>query len=517
MNKRFILVLTALAAACAGPQIKEEPEEIIETKTYDIALTAPAEGASWALQAEEQYTFEWQKAEGQTNYKLVLSQFKDLSRPKTIDARGTSLTISGSTLDGYIKELGIEENTTHNVYWTVLPYKEVAHTEYKTFTRTISVTRMADIQEDWGPVEDPYIVKVAVIYEDPVYNNTANPSDPNNGKRIHEIMHWNDPHKQMPEYAKDFENYSHGAVKIEIAGEFDTQDRLFCFDIDKSTLEQGVGYTSKHYIDPVTIVNDYFPTNIDGAGLQYDYPGVLDYFGITEMIDKGEVNEVWIYNHPSCHMNESLFMGQGAFWINGGPYIYGTGPDQAHNKKMVAVMFCNYERTVDLALHSFAHRTEQIMSRVYYGAGEIFHEFKIDKNFSGLSKDLRAFDRFFSHGTCYDKVMDGKGYAHIGTCHSPFNTDENYGYADYSYMYTFADEWDNYPVIKEDKEKAKRANCQLFKGNQYGYMEFFFSHIPHFKGLNTYDPEDLHLNNWWLYLFDYNGAKELEAKLQRDL
>ena len=116
-----------------------------------------------------------------------------------------------------------------------------------------------------------------------------------------------------------------------------------------------------------------------------------------------------------------------------------------------------------------------------------------------------------------DKVKDGKGYAHIGTCHSPFNTDENYGYSDYAYMYTFADEWDNYPVIKEDKSKARKTNCQLWNGTQYGYMEFFFSHIPHFKGLNTYDSEDLHLNNWWLYLFDYYGAKELEAKLQRDL
>ena len=41
--------------------------------------------------------------------------------------------------------------------------------------------------------------------------------------------------------------------------------------------------------------------------------------------------------------------------------------------------------------------------------------------------------------------------------------------------------------------------------------------VPTWNGVLYYDPEDLHLNNWWLYLFDYNGAKELEAKLQRDL
>ena len=38
-----------LAAACAGPQIKEEPEEVIETRTYDIALTADGIVATYEM------------------------------------------------------------------------------------------------------------------------------------------------------------------------------------------------------------------------------------------------------------------------------------------------------------------------------------------------------------------------------------------------------------------------------------------------------------------------------------
>jgi hypothetical protein len=48
-------------------------------------------------------------------------------------------------------------------------------------------------------------------------------------------------------------------------------------------------------------------------------------------------------------------------------------------------------------------------------------------------------------------------------------------------------------------------------------MKWFYKHIPHFKGINTHDPNDLHLNNWWYYLFDYYGAVEYEQRLQREL
>ena len=249
-------------------------------------------------------------------------------------------------------------------------------------------------------------------------------------------------------------------------------------------------------------------------GLEYDYPGVLDHFGITEMIDKGEVNEVWVYNHPACKMNESRFVGQGGFWCNSSPIDYGTDRYHAHNKKLVCVMFCNYERTVDLALHSFGHRTESIMSHLYYN--ENFHWFPDDSHFSGLKKDLRAFDKFFSHGSAYEKVGD-KGYAHIGTCHSPCNTDVNYGYGESSYIYTFADEWEHYPYIDDNKDLARKVNSSEWKSSQYGYMKWFYEHIPHFKGINTHDSNDLHLNNWWYYLFDYYGAVEYEKRLQREL
>ena len=512
MKRILAFTLIPLAVlACAGPQINVEEEVEEETKTYSLDLQQPENSTVWTLEADKTYTFSWQAVPGQTNYKLLFSKSQDLSSPYTVSIRKTSQDLDGRTLDGYLQELGIASEATADIWWSVLPYKEVAHTEYTTFTRKLTVTRLAEEKPDWGPVEEPLVVKVAVIYEDPYYTNISNASDPWNGKRIHEIFSYNDPHAQMLEYARDFEEVSHGAVDIQIVHEFSLNDRLFSY------YSEGETETSeRRYVTPVEICNDFIKDhkNIDGVGLEYDYPGVLDHFGISEMIDAGEVNEVWIYNHPSCSMNESRLMGQGGFWCNSGPIDYGQDRYHAHNKKLVCVMFCNYERTVDLALHSFAHRTESIMSHLYYN--ENFHWFPNDSHFSGLKKDLRAFDKFFSHGTAYEKVSD-KGYAHIGTCHSPCNTDVNYGYSEYSYIYTYADEWDNYPYIEDNPDNARRVNCTEWNSTQYGYMKWFYKHIPHFKGINTHDPNDLHLNNWWYYLFDYYGAVEYEQRLQREL
>lgn len=515
MKKYFSYIfILALSLSCAGPQIKEKEEEVIETETVQINLSAPANNEAWVLVSEESYTFSWEAAKGQTNYKLELSLSEDMSGAYEVSTRGTSQTLTGSILDSYVKELGVAAEATADIYWSVLPYKEVAHTEYKTSVRKLTITRLEEVKPDWGPIEEPLVVKVAVIYEDPFYTNPNDASDPLNGKRIHEIEGYHDPHKQMVEYAACFEEYSHGTVDIQIVEEISLDDRLFCY------YAEGEGENDpRRYVSPYEIHNDFIKNhkNIDGVGLEYDYPGVLDYTGLTEKIDNGEVTEVWVYNHPACHMNESRFVGQGGFWCNSGPINYGPGRDDAHNKKLVCVMFCNYERTVDLALHSFAHRTESIMAQLYYNV--YWRWFPNDSNFSGLKKDLRAFDKFFSHGVAYDKVND-KGYAHIGTCHSPCNTDVDYGYDDRAYIMTYADEWSNYPVLEENADNARKVNCNEWKhpqGYQYGYMKWFYTHIPYFKGLNTYDPYDLHLNNWWHYLFDYYGAKELEARLQREL
>ena len=538
----FLILLLAcpflLNGSCTKEQTKPEentPEQQPSepdpgTPGPEIVLVAPADGASMSLWYNEEYTFEWEPMEGQNFYRIHFSPTSDMARKASIVVSDTKATVSWRDLAAAFREIGLEPAGTTDVWWSVAPWTE--GTAYTPQTRRLTVTTL---REDGVsvPVTDPVKVKVAVVYEDPVYNDPSNPSDARNGKRIHEIERWNDPHAQMREYAAAFEEISHGAVDIEIVEEHESE-KMFCYTSSTAN-------STREYMTPVLLYKRYFDPDpetgkahidIDGKTLDYDYVAMMDAFGLSAKVDAGTVNEVWVYNHPACKMNESRFMGKGGFWCNSMPIEYGVGKNYAHNRKLVCVMFCNYERTVDLALHSFAHRTESIMSQVYYqnyntqtkswrdyGKYGVFTYVYEKDWFKGTSRDLNKFDMFFSHGSAFDKVGES-GYAHIGTCHSPCNTDVNYGYGETSAIYTFADEWDNYPYVHGIKADARKVTCSEWKdpkGDQYGYMKWFYRHVPHFKGLNTFDEGDLHLNNWWYYLFDYYGALEHEAELRAQI
>jgi len=163
-------------------------------------------------------------------------------------------------------------------------------------------------------------------------------------------------------------------------------------------------------------------------------------------------------------------------------------------------MCCNYERSTDLALHSYGHRAESIMKYVYGG-------WDIKKK--ATLEEVNNWELFAAYHKDYKPFKDG--YSHIGNIHFPANADQDYQYDSRKYVYTYADTWYDYPNIST--AAARRINCDEWKhpgGGQWGYMLWFFDHIPHFKGLN---PKDGHLNNWWHYIVHYKDALQQERRL----
>ncbi len=173
-------------------------------------------------------------------------------------------------------------------------------------------------------------------------------------------------------------------------------------------------------------------------------------------------------------------------------------------------MFCNYERTTDLALHSYGHRFESIMKQVYGSWRN-----RSGNNLPAREADLNNWERYASHSLEYEKYESG--YSHVGCTHFPPNGQYDYDYSNLGkYVYTYADIWYDYPKMVQSKSKARRVNSSEWNSNQQGWMMYFFSHMPHFKGINE-DENDLHLNNWWYYVVDYNAAKKYERELQNGL
>ena len=478
----FFSAISLYAACKKTPAPSPEPEQ-----KPKIELLSPADNSTLDLGKGQGISFEWKPAEKINSYKLKLSLDNSFANSVSILATGNPLVMTADYFDSQLGTLGIGKGLSADVYWTVTAG---GNEQTENFTRKMSVTRKkADSDLPYEErVAEKLTVKVAVIYEDPIVPGTG-------GRRLHEVcttpgygFKWNDPRQQCKQYEADFEEVSHGVLDYVIVHEFES-DRFFSFHSSDST------YLT---MDDVLEIFRTGPVPGIGEGIEYDYVGMAKQFGLGEMRDKGEIQEVWVYTHPASGMYESRLMGQGAFWLNS-PGI-STG---APCKDLMSVMFCNYERGVESALHSYGHRVESIMNEVYGGW-----------NFENKNRKsaLTSWERFCGYKLNYNKFDAGN--TNIGLVHFPPNGVKDYDYYNTSYINTYADEWVNYPNVPEDK--SRRVNCTEWKSTEYGYMKWYFSHLPHFKGINP-DPNDLHLNNWWYYVVDYNAARRYERELQMGL
>ena len=492
MEKNFsrkISVVFALAffAFSLFASCKKTPTPEPKPEIPTIALVAPNDGEIINLNKDSTVTFEWKAIEGINSYKIIIGKDTSFTGGASILATGNPLVLTADYLDAQISKLISEVGATADLYWTIIPGgNELAN---KT-TRKIIVTR-----KDAEPVlpyaervADTLTIKVAVLYEDPIVPGT-------DGKRLHQVcttpgygFAWNDPRKQSKQYEADLEEASHGVINYVIVKEVEA-DRFFSFYSKDST------YLT---LDSLIQIFKTGPIPGIGQGIEYDYVGMAKYYGFAEMRDKGEIQEVWVYTHPASGMYESRLIGQGAFWLNS-PGI----SDGAPCKDLMPVMFCNYEREVASALHSYGHRVESIMNHIYGSWG---YEYKNKKT------ALNMWERFCGYKLSYEKYDSGN--SNIGLVHFPPNGTYDYDYVNRSYIYTYADEWINYPNIPE--KTRRKVNCTEWGSSEYGYMKWWLGHLPHFKGINK-DTKDLHLNNWWYYVVDYNAALRYERELQQDL
>ena len=498
MKARIVVGLSLFLLALIPISCEKEPEPIIppEKEPEVIQLESPDDLVEYDLKEMQSVSFKWSAVPNVNAYKIRISRSSSMTSPVDISAIKSPTQIDIKQFDTYLDNLGIEPGSTRKIYWTVIAWGK--EDEYKQDVRSIKVTRLPE-----GPIvpyeqriADPLTIKVAVLYEDPIM--------PGTNTYMHEVCRvggngskWYDPTKQVVDFERYLEEASHGVVQYEIVKTV-RAERLFSYYTEYSG-EKYKYFTIETMRD--SIYANGTPCPGLGSGVGYDYVGMLKYYGFDKMRDNGEIHEVWVYNHPGCGMYESRLIGNGAFWLNS-PGI-STG---APCKELLTVMFCNYERTVDLALHSYGHRFESIMTQVY-------GQWRTGKNKPALKSDLNNWELYACHSSEYEQYE--KGYAQVGVTHFPPNGQFDYDYGNRSvYVYTYADSWMDYPEMT--MSNPRKVNCSEWKNDQQGWMMYFFSHMPHFKGLNE-DINDLHLNNWWYYVVDYNAAKKYEKQLQDGL
>ncbi len=522
-----------------------------------IKLMAPLNKEHFTCTHFDEVYFEWGAVEGITAYDIEFADNKNFdgavkynvttenSEDKT---NASNVYIHIDWFDAMLGGWGIEEHTTGNVYWRVVPQgnhdKEISSRNF-TFERKDPAMFL--------PYEERLFDKkmtiyVEVLYEDPiVYHDDLKEAD--QGKRLSQVttIHgnkWREPMEQLIEYEAALEEAAHGLIDWVVVAQhkmweddrFAHNELPYSYYIDRNgNPSDENGKTLPNGSERVTLKYNKYrewckAQNPPGLGdrVNYDYIKMLtdprlatDGKTIAERVDLGLVQEVWVFGGPVSGLNESRLVGDGAFWCNSVGLTKEMG---APCDKLVCVMGCNFERSTDLGVHCWGHRYESIMSEVYKDFFAENGKFKQFYDNRYKESQLCNWERFCGYKMNYGngKFPEQEGYAHIGFCHFPPNGVKDYDYYLKSYFNTYADEWLEYPRIRMNKRKARSVNCtewsQLAKEAedpcQMGYMIWYLGHMPHFKGLNM---EDGHLNNWWYYVVDIKGALEYEAQLRKEL
>lgn len=121
-------------------------------------------------------------------------------------------------------------------------------------------------------------------------------------------------------------------------------------------LVDGFTYTEPQYL--AVMAN----SSLHHVPTEVDYNKIVNspQFDICGKLNRGEIDEVWIYNGPWFGFYKSTLVGPGAYAFNSPPV------GGAHNcNKLLPIIRTSPERIVDEAVHNFTHRAEATMAKVY--------------------------------------------------------------------------------------------------------------------------------------------------------
>jgi len=300
---------------------------------------------------------------------------------------------------------------------------------------------------------DPITRKVYVIVYDPLLGN---------GQKLSQYLGWNS-HLTITQQTVDFfkqatnnkMNYTVVQTTVVMSG--------------WPQLVDGFAYTESEYL---AVLNGQAPHH-EPQGVDYNNIVNSPQFDICGKANRGEIDEVWIYNGPWFGFYESTLVGPGAYWFNSPP-VGGT-----HNcNRLIPIMGPSPERGVDEAVHNFTHRSESTMSRVYGS----WQQNNTSHNWNKFAL-VKAQSPGYSYGGC-------------GSSHFPVNGTSDYDYDNSSSVLSNCEDFLNYPNLSDPLQVAQSTNCSAWGCNQLGYFRYWFGHFPSFAGCG---PDNV-ANNWWKYL-----------------
>ncbi len=314
-------------------------------------------------------------------------------------------------------------------------------------------TLIVEVRES-ATQEVVYQPKLYVIIYDPLLSN---------GQTLGEYMNWADHAEMTEDTIELFYKASHG--------------RTFYSLVEMTTITDGW----PALIDGYRYTEEHFLSILDGTAAPHS-PETVDYnkivndpaLDICGRANRGEIDEVWIFNGPWFGFWESTLVGPGSYWYNSPPV---PGPFTCD--RIIPIMGPSPERP-DMLGHGEGHRMESTMAYIYGG----WQHNSTDHNWERFS--------------LVDALSPNYSYSGCGNIHFPPNGTADYDYGNGSVVDTNCDDFANYPNLGEPLSTVKPINCTAWGCGHYGYMEYWYGHLPSNEGCGP----DGFANDWWLYFLN---------------
>ena len=293
---------------------------------------------------------------------------------------------------------------------------------------------------------------VYVIVYDPLLDN---------GQLLSEYLGWNNHADLTQGTINFFGQQSNGGMNYTVV------DTTVVTDGWPEKID-GFTYTEQEYLDVIS--GQSLPHSPDNVN--YNTIVNLPQFDICGKANRGEIDEVWIYNGPYFGFWESTLVGPGAYWYNSPPV---PGPYDC--TRMVPIMGPSPHVGLDNAIHNFGHRTESTMTRVYGSWSQ-----------NSTSHNWEKFALVEHLSPNYD-------YSGCGNIHYPPNGTSDYDYGNSGTVMSNCDDFANYPNLSEPSTVWQPVSCSNWGCSHLGFLEYWFGHLPRNAGCG---PDDV-ANNWWRY------------------
>jgi hypothetical protein len=276
-----------------------------------------------------------------------------------------------------------------------------------------------------------------------------------NGRKLSELLHWQNPDQLAQKYIQDVYEASYGTVNYEIG------ERLEVDGFPRKA--DGFVYDPAQYVQHWQARRGWHQPDL------VDYGRLIQEFKLIERLNENRIDEVWLFGFPYAGYYESILVGPGAFWCNAPAF------ENRQAKRRFVIMGFNYERGVGVLLEILGHRSESIMSHVF-------------RNRSGEANLWELFTR-------YDKTHPGQ--AECGNVHFAPNSERDYDWGNRRTVLSYCDSWLTYP---QRTAAARPVNAREWgNGDIRQHHLWWLRHLSHVAGSTAGIS-----HNWWEYIIDPN-------------